>query len=122
FPAFSAVAVSYVEAERLSRALLRIAYARKAAYQHILDEHNTTLLPMGAIVRRADLAPKAREYFPIPADNERMIPQVMLLGDETRDYLCTSGAQPVLRELITRIIRETRGAGVRCVFGPLGPS
>lgn len=122
FPAFSAVATTYPDAERLVRALLRISYARKAAYQYVLDRENTTLLPMGAIVRRSELTPAAQEHFPHAADQKRMIPQIMLVGDETRDYLCTGGAQPVLRELVGRMIRETRGAGIRGAFGPLGPS
>lgn len=121
-PAFSAVAVSYPEGEKLLRALLRMSYARKSGYQYILNAHNATLLPMGAIVRRADLAPGAQAHFPHPDDIERMIAQIMVVGDETRDYLCSAGSQPVLKELVARMIRETRGAGIRGAFGPLGPS
>lgn len=122
FPAFSAVATSYTEAEKLVRALLRISYARKEAYQYVLNRENATLLPMGSIVRRSELDPRAQAHFTHPDDTERMIAQIMLVGDETRDYLCTGGAQPVLRELVARMIRETRGAGVRGAFGPLGPT
>lgn len=121
-PAFSAVAVTYQEAEKLARALLRINISRKEGYQYILDKHNTTLLPMGALVRRDELPPKARAYFPIPEDVERMIPQIMLVGDETKEYLRTATNQPTLRGLIGKIIDETRGGGIRCVFGPLGPT
>lgn len=121
-PAFAAVAVSYAEAERLARALVRIGHARKKVYQYVLDAHNTTLLPMGAIVRRADLSPSAQAHFPHPDDNERMISQVMCLGDETKQYLRTAGNQPTLRQWIAQGLDELRGAGIGYAFGPLGPT
>lgn len=121
-PAFAAVAVSYEEGERLTRAQVRIGHARKQAYQALMREHNTTLIPIGATVRRADLSDAAREHFPHPDDHERIVPQIMCLSDETREFLCSSGSQPVLRQWITQGMRELRGAGIRYAFGPLGTS
>lgn len=120
FPMLAHVATTYAEAERQQRAMIRVGHARKAAYGYLLQEHNTTLLPIGATVRRADLPPLARARFTHPADHERIVPQIMTISDETREFLSRSGSQWRLGELITKAMRELRGAGVRYMFGPLG--
>lgn len=122
FPMLAHIAKTYPDAERQQRAMIRIGHARKGAYGYLLREHDTTLIPIGATVRRADLAPAARARFTHPGDHERIVPQIMVISDETREFLSRNGSQWRLGELIAQGMRELRGAGVRYLFGPLGAS
>jgi hypothetical protein len=122
-PVFAAVARTYEEGEALARALVRINHARKSpAYTYLKRRENVTLLPIGAKVRRDELPAAARLMFDTPGDDERIVPQVMCLSDETKQFLSLNGTQITLRHWLSTGMAEARDGGVRYLFGPLGTS
>lgn len=119
-PVFSHYADSYEEGAAQMRALMRISHARKMAYGYLKAHHDVSLLPMGVTVRADDLHPGARKFYP-NASEERLLSQVMWVGDETTELLrARDSAHPEMSALIAKCMQESRGSGVRFIIPPLG--
>ncbi|MFE7560073.1 hypothetical protein [Kitasatospora sp. NPDC057500] len=96
-PGVDWIASTPEEALRMMRAALRINAARQQHYQDLLDEMDTTLLPVSAA-----------------------LPQIMVVVDEGAELLSIQpSAPPVLKELreaVRKAMRTTRAMGVRFVL------
>lgn len=121
-PVFACTSDNADRTAAMMRAALRISYARKMAYQALKAKYKTTLLPMGATVRAADLSAGARERLGIDAGApDRLLSQIMIMGDETSDILKSRNPEhEELATLIAKAMKETRGSGIRFIFPPLG--
>ncbi|MEU4964978.1 hypothetical protein [Streptomyces smyrnaeus] len=96
-PGVDWVASTPAEARRMLRALLAINEARQHAYQDLMDEEDTTLLPVSA-----------------------KIPQIQLVVDEGAELLSArSFRDPVMKEVqegVKKVMRTTRAMAVRLVL------
>ncbi|MDQ0685635.1 hypothetical protein QFZ56_004598 [Streptomyces achromogenes] len=97
-PGVDWLAGTYDEAVLMLEAAVRVAKQRKMAYQDLLAQANTDLLPVSA-----------------------KIPQIMLVIDEGAEILASSDrAMRKLAEKILEVIRIARAMGVRTVLTALG--
>ncbi|MEU4065940.1 hypothetical protein AB0F25_26590 [Streptomyces wedmorensis] len=97
-PGIDWLAASYEEAMLMLDAALRVGRHRKVAYQDLMAQANTDLLPVSA-----------------------QIPQIMLVIDEGAEILASS--EPKMRKLaakILEVIRLLRAMGIRTVLTALG--
>ncbi|MEV0187177.1 hypothetical protein AB0I39_01410 [Kitasatospora purpeofusca] len=96
-PGVDWIASTPEEALRMMRAALRINAARQQHYQDLLDEMDTTLLPVSAA-----------------------LPQIMVVVDEGAELLSIQPTAPQvlkeLREAVRKAMRTTRAMGVRFVL------
>ncbi len=96
-PGVDWVASTPKEARRMLRAVLAINAARQAAYQDLMDEHDTTLLPVSA-----------------------RLPQIQIVVDEGAELLSApSFRDPVMKEVqggVKKVMRTTRAMGIRLVL------
>ncbi|TGG81674.1 hypothetical protein [Streptomyces albus] len=96
-PGVDWVASTPHEARRMLRALLAINAARQHAYQDLMDEEDTTLLPVSA-----------------------KIPQIQVVVDEGAELLSApSFRDPVMKEVqegVKKVMRTTRAMGIRLVL------
>ncbi|WP_405778338.1 ATP-binding protein [Streptomyces sp. NBC_00859] len=97
-PGIDWLAASHKEALALLDALVRIAKHRKTAYQDLMSQANTDLLPISA-----------------------RIPQIMLVVDEGAEILASSDREVrKLADRILEVIRISRAMGIRTVLTALG--
>ncbi|MFJ4693601.1 hypothetical protein [Streptomyces sp. NPDC088766] len=97
-PGIDWLAGTYDEAVLMLDAAVKVAKQRKMAYQDLLAQANTDLLPVS-----------------------RQIPQIMLVIDEGAEILASSDrAMRKLAEKILEVIRIARAMGVRTVLTALG--
>ncbi|MFC9291767.1 hypothetical protein, partial [Streptomyces sp. NPDC057052] len=97
-PGVDWLAGTYDEAVLMLDAAVKVAKQRKMAYQDLLAQANTDLLPVS-----------------------RQIPQIMLVIDEGAEILASSDrAMRKLAEKILEVIRIARAMGVRTVLTALG--
>ncbi|MGI5356184.1 hypothetical protein ACQI4E_12880 [Streptomyces sp. CA-252508] len=97
-PGVDWLAADYDEALLMLDAAVRIAKHRKMAYQDLMSQANTDLLPVSA-----------------------QIPQIMLVIDEGAEILASSDRQMRrLAEKILEVIRIARAMGLRTVLTALG--
>ncbi|MEV0914978.1 hypothetical protein AB0I93_12000 [Streptomyces sp. NPDC049967] len=97
-PGIDWLAASHDEALLMLNALVRIAKHRKTAYQDLMTQANTDLLPISA-----------------------QIPQIMLVVDEGAEILSSNDQQlKKLAALILEVIRIARAMGIRTVLTALG--
>nr|WSS61894.1 hypothetical protein OG284_11940 [Streptomyces sp. NBC_01177] len=97
-PGIDWLAASHQEALVMLNAAVRIAKHRKTAYQDLMAQANTDLLPISA-----------------------QIPQIMLVVDEGAEILSSSDRElKKLAALILEVIRIARAMGIRTVLTALG--
>ncbi|MEE1768611.1 hypothetical protein PUR34_10665, partial [Streptomyces sp. JV185] len=97
-PGIDWLAASHKEAVVMLDALVRIAKHRKVAYQDLMAQANTDLLPISP-----------------------QIPQIMLVVDEGAEILASTDRElRKLAEKILEVIRIARAMGVRTVLTALG--
>lgn len=101
-PAIGAVARTPAEAMRMCRAIKRIGYGRKVAYQDLMAQVDDDKLPIGH-----------------PVDDEHVVVEVMLAVDEIASITGSQSKWPDLRDLIVEIINELRASGCRVVLAGL---
>ncbi|MBB0245868.1 hypothetical protein FNQ90_17575, partial [Streptomyces alkaliphilus] len=95
-PGIDWLASTPAEAVLMLDALLAVNAARQQAYQRLMAEHDTTLLPIGP-----DL------------------PQIMLIVDEGAEALTATHKDPARKavgEKLRQVMRTTRAMGARCVL------
>ncbi|WP_405944156.1 hypothetical protein [Streptomyces sp. NBC_00932] len=97
-PGVDWLAASHKEALALLDALVRIAKHRKTAYQDLMSQANTDLLPISS-----------------------QIPQIMLVVDEGAEILASNDREVrKLADRILEVIRISRAMGIRTVLTALG--
>uniref|UniRef100_A0AAU3GTV5 FtsK domain-containing protein n=1 Tax=Streptomyces sp. NBC_01401 TaxID=2903854 RepID=A0AAU3GTV5_9ACTN len=97
-PGIDWLAASHQEALLMLNAAVRIAKHRKTAYQDLMAQANTDLLPVSA-----------------------QIPQIMLVVDEGAEILSSNDRElKKLAALILEVIRIARAMGIRTVLTALG--
>ncbi|MFI6950738.1 hypothetical protein [Streptomyces sp. NPDC050422] len=97
-PGIDWLAASHEEALVMLNALVRIAKHRKTAYQDLMSQANTDLLPISP-----------------------QIPQIMLVVDEGAEILSSNDRElKKLAALILEVIRIARAMGIRTVLTALG--
>ncbi|MEV5379767.1 hypothetical protein AB0L26_27945 [Streptomyces nondiastaticus] len=97
-PGIDWLASTYDEAVAMLEAALRIGKQRKVAYQDLMAQANTDLLPISA-----------------------QIPQIMLVVDEGAEILVsTDKKMRALARLLLEVIRLLRSMGIRTVLTALG--
>lgn len=97
-PGIDWLAASHAEALVMLNALVRIAKHRKTAYQDLMSQANTDLLPISS-----------------------QIPQIMLVVDEGAEILSSNDRElKKLAALILEVIRIARAMGIRTVLTALG--
>lgn len=101
-PAVSAVARTPAEAMRMCRAIKRVGYGRKVAYQQLMADVDDDKLPIG-----------------YPVDDQHLLPEVVLMVDEIASITGSQSRWPDLRDLIVDIINELRASGCRVVLAGL---